>query len=74
MSHVERGWEGYPPMGDINNEATENTHVFLLLESGRKGPLFYDGRTEKDSWGFQNTLRKLIGSKSFRSFAATNSL
>jgi len=52
---------GDPPMRDINNV-------------GGKVLFFYDGRTER-SFGtfsyFQNTLRKLIGSESFKPFAST---
>jgi len=47
MSHVEWGWGwGDPPVKDINNEAAEIKHAFLLL--GRESSLFYDGWMEKD--------------------------
>lgn len=62
-------------MRDINNEAAEIKHMFLLLESRRESSLFfYHGRTEKKLWDFLLLSKHLKETNWLKILQATPSL
>ena len=51
-------------MRDINNEAAEIKHVFLLLESRRESSLFLCWEEGKGAWGLSPTFQTPHGNES----------